>query len=120
MKKDTPVIVVTRTRFTMETVKPQFMHQIGYGEGNGYVAVFEGHPWYGIGYDDIPADVHGGLSYARAAELFGQPAWMVGFDTGHLGDSTSVWPLIKVFEEAVRLHEQAEDILKKAQVLTGK
>lgn len=52
----------------------------GAGWVNGYVRVPEGHPWHGKDYDDIPADVHGGLTYSGGD-------W-IGFDTAHLGD---VW-----------------------------
>lgn len=33
----------------------------------GYLAVPEGHPWYGKHYGDIGADVHGGLTYSEAS-----------------------------------------------------
>lgn len=71
----------------------------------GYVGVAEGHPFFGKGYDDVPLDAHGGLSYADAcqapdegmtpeeaeAKLIchvpepGQPdhVWWFGFDCGH-------------------------------------
>jgi hypothetical protein len=31
----------------------------------GYVRVPPGHPWHGKGYDDIGAEVHGGLTFAE-------------------------------------------------------
>lgn len=74
----------------------------------GYVAVHEGHPWHGKDYDDIQADVHGGLTYsdsqASVREANHGPGvtesltgftesltgitvpdslWWVGFDCGH-------------------------------------
>lgn len=52
-----------------------------YGAVNGYVRIPEGHPWHGLGYDDIDVEVHGGLTYAN-------DGW-VGFDTLHGGDC---WP----------------------------
>lgn len=45
---------------------------------NGYVRLPDGHPWLGLHYDNIPADVHGGLTYAEGN-------W-IGFDTGHAFD----------------------------------
>lgn len=52
-----------------------------WGAVNGYVRVPDGHPWFGLDYDDIDVEVHGGLTFARAG-------W-IGFDTLHSGD---VWP----------------------------
>ena len=56
----------------------------------GYVSVPEGHPWHGQSYDDITADVHGGLTFSNQRddwEVFdgdgAPPGWYVGFDLGH-------------------------------------
>lgn len=68
----------------------------------GYVALEPGHPWFDLSYDDIPAKVHGGLTFGaeRCAEGHppergichvprpGQPAdvhW-IGFDCAHAWD----------------------------------
>jgi len=67
----------------------------------GYVGVPEGHPWHGKGYDDVPADVHGGLTYADLCQEGpeGQtichvpapgepePLWWLGFDCHHAWDA---------------------------------
>lgn len=57
-----------------------------WGALNGYVQIPEGHPWHGLGYDEIHEAhpglrVHGGLTFAR-------DGW-VGFDALHAGD---MWP----------------------------
>jgi hypothetical protein len=61
----------------------------------GYVGVPPGHPWHGKGYDDVPADVHGGLTYADKCQGSichvpqpGEPddVWWLGFDCVHSGD----------------------------------
>jgi hypothetical protein len=52
-----------------------------YGAVNGYVRIPKGHPWHGLGYDDIDVRVHGGLTYSEGD-------W-IGFDCLHLGD---YWP----------------------------
>lgn len=61
----------------------------------GYVAVPPGHPWHGKGYDDVPAEVHGGLTYSEACAgdvchvpKPGTPdnVWWLGFDHGHYDD----------------------------------
>lgn len=65
----------------------------------GYVAVPPGHPWHGKGYDDVEADVHGGLTFAGACQEDtergvchvpepGEPddVWWLGFDMAHFMD----------------------------------
>ena len=65
------------------------MHN-GLGFRCGYVRLPAGHPWYGMNYDDIPADVHGGLTYAGYDEPCDKPgnddAYWIGFDCAHSGD----------------------------------
>lgn len=62
------------------------------GHWCGYVAVPPGHPAHGRGYDDVPAEVHGGLTYAEKCHgqvchkpAPGEPedAWWLGFDCAH-------------------------------------
>jgi hypothetical protein len=57
----------------------------------GYVRVPLGHPWYGQEYDDIGADVHGGLTFAEADVACDKggadDGWWVGFDCCHGGDA---------------------------------
>ena len=45
-----------------------------HGNLNGYVAVPRDHPAYGLGYDAVEVDVHGGLTFAS----FGDSEWEVG------------------------------------------
>lgn len=66
----------------------------------GYVGVSEGHPWLGKDYDDIDAEVHGGLTYAGFCQEGdeartichipgpGEPGrlYWLGFDCGHAWD----------------------------------
>lgn len=54
----------------------------------GYVAIPQGHPWHGVDYDDIDADVHGGLTYASNHKPLHEPDgnWWIGFDCGHAPD----------------------------------
>lgn len=66
---------------------------------NGYVLVPEGHPWYGVHYNDPTledVEVHGGLTYSGDglgawAETYRFPLpkgyWLLGFDTGHWTDA---------------------------------
>lgn len=53
----------------------------------GYVAVEEGHPWHGKEYDDINADVHGGLTFAGT--MPGDERYWFGFDCGHYNSPTT-------------------------------
>jgi hypothetical protein len=57
----------------------------------GYVRVPKGHPWHGKDYDQIEAEVHGGLTFAEPDMPCdkGGPddAYWVGFDCGHFGDA---------------------------------
>lgn len=69
---------------------------IGYNIGHrcGYVRLPEGHKYYKKHYDDIPVDVHGGLTFsediddelAERFERFPKGYW-IGFDCAHLGDA---------------------------------
>jgi hypothetical protein len=67
----------------------------------GYVGLAEGHQYFGKGYDDVPVEVHGGLTFAdkcqpHASEEKGichvpgpgeaDHVWWFGFDCAHAGD----------------------------------
>lgn len=57
----------------------------------GYIRVPKGHPWHGKDYDDISADVHGGLTFAEPDLPCDKPgeddAYWIGFDCAHYGDA---------------------------------
>jgi len=65
--------------------------QNGGGYRCGYIRVPAGHPWHGKGYDDIDADVHGGLTFAEPDEQCDKggddSAHWFGFDCAHWGDA---------------------------------
>ena len=61
----------------------------------GYVGVPPGHSQHGANYNDVEADVHGGLTYGAVCRGSvchipepGQPddVYWLGFDCAHLGD----------------------------------
>jgi hypothetical protein len=67
----------------------------------GYVGVGPDHPWHGLHYDNVDAEVHGGLTYANPCEeeategdgLCHVPEpgrahdmWWLGFDCAHAFD----------------------------------
>lgn len=67
------------------------------GNWCGYVGVPKTHPAYGLNYDFVDVNVHGGLTYADkcggAICHVPQPGmpddvWWLGFDTAHSGDYT--------------------------------
>lgn len=73
------------------------------GEYNGYVVIHRSHPYFGLDYDDVPIDAHGGITFTLSAkELKNWPElkdafktedyWVFGFDTLHSGDSKAKWP----------------------------
>lgn len=86
---------------------PCIIRRGGGGAWCGYVGVPEGHPWFGLDYDDDPvdADVHGGLTFAAPCAEGedehgichipepGEPEhvhWF-GFDCNHGGDIAPEW-----------------------------
>ena len=69
---------------------PCYVRVNAWGALCGYIAIPQGHPWHGSGYDDIDVQVHGGLTYAQPRDTFGPEApvgsWVLGFDCCHAGD----------------------------------
>lgn len=66
----------------------------------GYVEVPKKHIATQIGnYDDIPVDVHGGVTYLENTE----EGCVVGFDCAHAGDTPEYWTLERVELEVRRL-----------------
>lgn len=83
------------------------------GWGNGYVIIPKGHRFHGKHYDEIPVDVHGGLTFSEYASDLGWPeladesdGWVVGFDTGHFADNASRWTKENVIKETEYLKQQ--------------
>ncbi len=80
-----------------------------HGWGNGYVGVPKGHPWYGLEYEKVPADVHGGLTFGSQHVKWDLPPdyhWF-GFDTCHWGDNADNCTEAYVKTETERLADQA-------------
>jgi hypothetical protein len=83
-----------------DTGLPALVVRNRFGALCGYVGVSEGHPWFGKNYDDVDADVHGGLTFAGPCQggseegsichipSAGEPdsVWWLGFDCGHAFD----------------------------------
>ncbi len=65
---------------------PGDLHLFG-GYLCGYVILPEGHPWFGLDWDDhetMNPDVHAGLTYHAACDN----GWEIGFDCAHSMDIT--------------------------------
>lgn len=100
------------------------------GYANGYVAVPPEHPYHGKNYDDVPAEIHGDLTFDASAkeinnaisgnwrnlEFIGEEKelpddyWVFGFDTLHCYDNITNWPRERCVEETLRLKEQLEEL----------
>jgi len=65
----------------------------------GYVGIPEGHPWFGLAYQHIDANVYGGLTYSGSCDHETESAvsichmaddgikrWWIGFDCAHWDD----------------------------------
>lgn len=89
------------------------------GWGNGYVALPKGHPWYGLDCYDIPAQVHGGLTYGGEEEVMIsqgiiETRYVIGFDTLHARDTRENCPEEYVRAEAESLKQQAIEAWERA------
>ena len=94
-----PVVIIPNTWNTFSDT----------GWGNGYVRIPEGHEYYEKTYDDIPVNVHGGLTFGD--HVFGKDKYLsdgywVGFDTAHYGDNRHLWPMDKVLDETIHLFKE--------------
>lgn len=82
---------ITRPR-SLSIFDSKYLNEKGWG--NGYVAIPKSanHPWFGKKYDDIPVNIHGGLTFARSTNEYNwdrewdEEHWIIGFDTSHGGD----------------------------------
>ena len=105
-------------------------NNIDRGYANGYVALPKDHPWYKVGYDNIPVKVHGGLtfsemitdddlntefleSFEKVDEQFTQEdlidKWVIGFHTLYPDDNQHNCDKEYVLSEIGKLFNQAID-----------
>jgi hypothetical protein len=89
------------------------------GWGNGYVVLPAGHPYHGVGYDNIPVEVHVGLTFAMDAEQIEEweeytpemaGGWVVGFDTAHAYDNAENCSINYVRSEKASLKKQLQEL----------
>ena len=95
------------------------------GYANGYVAIPKEHPLYGVSYNNVDIDIHGGLTYAEYSEFTNKNFdkykvelldgelpngyWVFGFDTMHYMDSIVNCPREWCIMEVKRLKNILED-----------
>jgi hypothetical protein len=109
---------------------PGFSFEFGWG--NGYVLLPKFHPFYGVDYDDIDVNIHGGLTFGQkfdggyflewveGVEIDGDITldnfndfdgyWIIGFDTSHYGDNSYICSKSYVLNETNDLLDQCLDI----------
>lgn len=105
---------------------PGFQFQFGWG--NGYVLLPHNHPLYGVNYNDIPVNIHGGLTFGeyfnskdflrwtKDRKVLGDVTldnykkfdnyWIIGFDTNHFGDDSTTCSETYVLSETQNLLDQ--------------
>lgn len=108
-----------------------FKGMFEFGWGNGYILLPHNHPFYGIDYNSLSIDIHGGLTFGdyfsnslfldwiEDKEIFGDvnrdnfemfdKYWMIGFDTSHFGDCKESCSKDFVINEVNNLLEQCLD-----------
>lgn len=67
----------------------------------GYVALKKGDPFYGVDYDGIDIDVHGGLTYGEHVIITEtkEECYMIGFDCNHINDFMPNVPADSAFSD---------------------
>lgn len=94
----------------------------------GYVGIPPSHPWFRISYEELPINIHGGLTYSSMNEYRDEQCgvvglYWVGFDCNHAGDSNvnevnphgHIWTLDEVGIETNSMADQvdnAKDIIE--------
>jgi hypothetical protein len=85
------------------------------GSWCGYVGVPKTHPYYGKQFDEVHADVHGGLTYANECQGHichktdnNDHVWWLGFDTAHSGSGDLSPGMLSVRNQIPALKEIEE------------
>ncbi|MHC1572577.1 MAG: hypothetical protein ACXQTL_07525 [Methanosarcinales archaeon] len=83
------------------------------GNLNGYVVISNRHPYANMDEDEIPVDVHGGITFKERTKS----GVVIGFDTAHLNDYVPKfgtgerrWTLEDVIEETESLAQQLAEL----------
>jgi hypothetical protein len=92
-----------------------FKDEIMGGWGNGYVGLPSWHPYYGLSKEEIPVNIHGGLTYAQLDDETN--LWIIGFDTNHFGDNMTHYDFKWVKKETEYLMNQCLRIKEVQRIL---
>lgn len=99
-----------------------------YSHPCAYIGLQEGHPYYGIDYDNIPIDCHGGLTYSDSKHTMVNElcdnGWFIGWDYNHLKDYNTYmedfdfhskrWTTEEIINECFNVIDQLEKLKQKA------
>ena len=87
---------------------------VPHGYGCGYIGLPKEHPWYGMDYFSIPANVHGGLTWGDYNLPNQEPdgLYWIGFDTNHLNDDQFNCPKEYVESQVEALKKQALEAIQ--------
>ena len=74
----------------------------------GYVGIPKTHEKYGIHYNNLDIDCHGGLTYSNNTLIFqdDKDTWWIGFDTAHYGDGKDFESARELFKDYPKTLEQ--------------
>lgn len=88
-----------------------------------YVELPDDHIWYGVDYDEIDLNCHGGVTYSR--DYLGTKyklvpgdcgRWVIGWDYAHSGDAIGdsdygkKWTTEEIHNEVIRAIEELKDM----------
>lgn len=88
MTFDVPDADTTDQSWSVGEIQCRTVRHPSMGHWCGYVGLPIRHPDHGKDYDNIEAEVHGGLTWAQRHAPNEKPdgRWWIGFDTAHAGD----------------------------------
>lgn len=119
--------IIVKNKWMIDRNLLTVISEYGLGWGNGYVLIDENHPFYNMSYENIPVNVHGGLTFGRIItpdilHIFNKDIdppylnesdigkYMVGFDTCHYNDNLQNWNEENVTAETLHLKKQLCDL----------
>ena len=84
-----------------------------------YIALNKSNRYYNKGYDDIPLDVHGGLTYSDFNNfLSDKQDWIIGWDYAHVGDrygshyrNGHTWKTTELIRECIKAIDKLEEMI---------
>ena len=89
----------------------------------GYITLTKDNSLYGVEYDDINIQAHGGINYCR---YDGNENWVIGFDCAHHGDLTpyfllnedSIFGLRGIYRDMQYVKSECESMAEQASVFS--